>query len=40
MLIYIVIREEKQRFEVISAVHGIYQCVLQTPHDSNPPGCD
>jgi hypothetical protein len=36
MLIYIGIRDEKQRFEVIRGVHGIDQCVLQTPHDSNP----
>eukprot|EP01043_Picozoa_sp_COSAG02_P003269 COSAG02_NODE_79_length_40228_cov_18.435762_24_plen_41_part_00 len=40
MLIYVGIRDKKQRFEVIGAVHGIYQCVLQTPHDSNPAGCD
>jgi hypothetical protein len=37
MVIYIVILEKKQRFEVIRGVHGILQCVLYTPHASNPP---
>ncbi len=39
MPIYLVILEKKQRFEVIRGVRGIYQCVLHTPHDSNP-ACD
>eukprot|EP01043_Picozoa_sp_COSAG02_P050426 COSAG02_NODE_5182_length_4563_cov_4.094982_3_plen_122_part_00 len=28
----------QQIFEVIRMIHCIYQCVLRTPHDSNP-GC-
>jgi hypothetical protein len=32
-------RNKKQRFEVIRWVHGIYQYVLRTPHDSKP-ACD
>ncbi len=33
------IREKKQRFEAIRGVRGIDQCVLHSPHDSNP-ACD
>eukprot|EP01043_Picozoa_sp_COSAG02_P026955 COSAG02_NODE_1568_length_11897_cov_632.076454_6_plen_211_part_00 len=39
IVIYLVIREKKQRFRVIRGVHDIYQWLLHTPHDSNP-ACD
>jgi hypothetical protein len=38
MLIHRVIREKKQRLEVIRAVHGIDQCVLHTPVLHTIPG--
>ncbi len=43
MLIYgvgFLIREKKQRFEVIRGVHGIHQRVLHHPHDSNTRACE
>jgi hypothetical protein len=36
MVIYRTVLEKKQRFQVIRGMHGIYKCVLHTPHGSNP----